>query len=61
MLVHPARRAHHDVRAMFQRCELRAKRGAAAEREHFHVGHPAGETAQLFRHLIRQFTGGTQY
>ena len=58
---HPAGRAHHDVRAMLQAGQLRAHRGAAAQRQHLDVVFGSGQAPHLLRHLLGQFARRAQH
>ncbi len=56
-----ARRADHDVRAVFQAGHLRAHRAAAHQRQHLDVVLGARQAADLLRHLIGQLARRAQH
>ena len=60
MVHHPARRAHHNVRAVFQRGALAAQRYATAQGHHFDVVLRPRQTADFGAHLVGQFARGAQ-
>ncbi len=61
-MVHDAaRRADHNVGAMFQAGELRAHGAATAQDQHLDIVFAAGEAADFLRHLIGQFAGWAQH
>ena len=60
MVHHAARRAHHNVRAVFQRGALAAQRYAAAQGHHFDVVLRPRQTADFGAHLVGQFARGAQ-
>ena len=57
----PTGRAHHDVRLMHQRCDLRAQRDPAAQRQHLHVGDEAGQAPQFLADLVGQLARRAQH
>ncbi|MNE02869.1 hypothetical protein D3C80_953530 [compost metagenome] len=54
------RRAHHDMRRVHQRIELRPHRLAPAQGQNFDVLSEARQTTQFFAHLVRQLTRRAQ-
>jgi hypothetical protein len=56
-----ARRADHDMRAMFETGGLRTHRRAAAQRQHLDVFFSTRETADFLRDLIGEFARGAQH
>ena len=58
---HSPWRAHHNVRAVFQRRTLPAQRNATAQCDHLDVVHGARQPADFDRDLVGQFTRGAQH
>ncbi|MNZ89862.1 hypothetical protein D3C78_1087990 [compost metagenome] len=58
---HPARRAHHDVGAVFQAGDLRARRHAAIHRDDLDVVVRPGQAADFGRHLVGEFARRAQH
>ena len=60
MVHHAPRRAHHNVRAVFQRGALAAQRHTAAQGHHFDVVLRPRQAADFGAHLVGQFARGAQ-
>ena len=60
MVHHAPRRAHHNMRAVFQRGALTAQRHAAAQGHHFDVVLRPRQTADFGADLVGQFARGAQ-
>jgi len=61
MFLHAPRGAHHDVRIVRQRGQLRPQRHAAAQGQQLHVGDVRRQLAQRLADLIGQLARGAQH
>ncbi|MNZ47705.1 hypothetical protein D3C78_654290 [compost metagenome] len=61
VLLDASRGAHDDMRAIFQRADLRAERHAAAQGQHLDVVGGAGQPADFLGHLVGQLAGRAQH